>query len=454
MKPSCTSSLPACRWPLCGQRRAPSCSLPSLPARRGLPSASSAARPAGRSAPPGRAAGRPHRPCPTCAGCAWTPVRQLLREHPRRAGSRSARRAGGARRNPGLASSPAALDAAARAPACACCANEVLRGTGRNAWWCWALPAGRAYRRAARAAARARSGRPLRFQPCLYRQRRGQRAPRAACRAATRNRRRRPRRAPSRVGLVDSGVDADHRALRDATVHALGLRRRRRIRTPHGTAVAALMVGRDERLPRRRARRRAVRGRYLLRQPDRRLGRPDRRGARLAGARAGGGHQPQPGGSAEPGPANAWSPPWSRAAICWWRRSATTARPHRRCTRPAIPGVVGVTAVDRRGQPLPEAARGPQVLFAAPGNNMVSANPGEPPYRPVRGTSFAAPIVAGLLAPRPGRARPRAGARGGGGAGAPGRSGRHDQGRQPRLRHRRRRAAHRSGPPALSPAKK
>jgi hypothetical protein len=61
--------------------------------------------------------------------------------------------------------------------------------------------------------------------------------------------------------------------------------------------------------------------------------------------------------------------------------------------------VVGVTAVDRHGRPLPEAARGPQVLFAAPGNDMVSAAPGSPPYRSVRGTSFAAPIVAGLLAP-------------------------------------------------------
>jgi hypothetical protein len=30
---------------------------------------------------------------------------------------------------------------------------------------------------------------------------------------------------------------------------------------------------------------------------------------------------------------------------------------------------------------------------------MASASPGEPAYRPVRGTSYAAPIVAGLLAP-------------------------------------------------------
>ncbi len=66
--------------------------------------------------------------------------------------------------------------------------------------------------------------------------------------------------------------------------------------------------------------------------------------------------------------------------------------------------MVGVSAVDRRGRVLPEAARGAQVKFAAPGNQMVSASPGSPPYRPVRGTSFAAPIVAAMLSgllPRP-----------------------------------------------------
>jgi hypothetical protein len=65
----------------------------------------------------------------------------------------------------------------------------------------------------------------------------------------------------------------------------------------------------------------------------------------------------------------------------------------------SYPGVVGVSAVDKRGRVLPEAGRGPQVMFAAPGNQMISAAPGAPPYRAVRGTSFAAPIVAALLAP-------------------------------------------------------
>ena len=64
----------------------------------------------------------------------------------------------------------------------------------------------------------------------------------------------------------------------------------------------------------------------------------------------------------------------------------------------SYPGVVGVTAVDAGGKVIPEAARGPQVAFAAPGHQMVSAALGRTPYRQVRGTSFAAPIVAALLA--------------------------------------------------------
>ena len=57
---------------------------------------------------------------------------------------------------------------------------------------------------------------------------------------------------------------------------------------------------------------------------------------------------------------------------------------------------------------MPEAARGPQVMFAAPGNQMVSAALGSPPYRIVRGTSFAAPTVAALLALQLARPEPAA----------------------------------------------
>jgi subtilisin family serine protease len=59
--------------------------------------------------------------------------------------------------------------------------------------------------------------------------------------------------------------------------------------------------------------------------------------------------------------------------------------------------VVGVTAVDSHRHVLIEAARGPQVMFAAPGADLAAAG-GEHAYADVRGTSFAAPFVAALLA--------------------------------------------------------
>lgn len=62
----------------------------------------------------------------------------------------------------------------------------------------------------------------------------------------------------------------------------------------------------------------------------------------------------------------------------------------------AYPGVIGVTAVDARNRVLVEAARGKQVAFAAPGADIAAADIAAG-YAAVRGTSFAAPIVAGLL---------------------------------------------------------
>lgn len=63
----------------------------------------------------------------------------------------------------------------------------------------------------------------------------------------------------------------------------------------------------------------------------------------------------------------------------------------------AYPGVVAVTGVDARRQILPEAGRGTHVSFAAPGAQMAAAAPGGG-FTAVRGTSFAAPLVAGVLA--------------------------------------------------------
>jgi subtilisin family serine protease len=63
----------------------------------------------------------------------------------------------------------------------------------------------------------------------------------------------------------------------------------------------------------------------------------------------------------------------------------------------SYPHVVGVTAVDSHRRVLIEAARGNQVMFAARGADMSAADVGGK-YSAVRGTSFATPIVAALLA--------------------------------------------------------
>lgn len=63
----------------------------------------------------------------------------------------------------------------------------------------------------------------------------------------------------------------------------------------------------------------------------------------------------------------------------------------------SYPDVIGVTAVDAHRKVLIEAARGPQVMFSAIGADTAAAGVSHD-YAAVRGTSFAAPIVAALMA--------------------------------------------------------
>lgn len=68
---------------------------------------------------------------------------------------------------------------------------------------------------------------------------------------------------------------------------------------------------------------------------------------------------------------------------------------------PAFPasydGVIAVTGVDGRNRPLVEAGRSLHLDFAAPGADMAAASPSGG-LRPVRGTSYAVPLVAGRIA--------------------------------------------------------
>lgn len=63
----------------------------------------------------------------------------------------------------------------------------------------------------------------------------------------------------------------------------------------------------------------------------------------------------------------------------------------------SYPGVIAVTAVDAKGKPLIEAGKPLHLDFAAPGADIAGAVPGGG-WERLRGTSFAAPLVAASLA--------------------------------------------------------
>ncbi|MEJ6789836.1 S8 family serine peptidase [Brevundimonas sp. BR2-1] len=204
----------------------------------------------------------------------------------------------------------------------------------------------------------------------------------------------------ARIGLIDTGVDASHPALAGATVRQQGFAGAYRSGA-HGTAVASLLAGRS--------------GAFSGAAP----------GAILFAADVYGG-SPSGGSSTGVAEALAWmvrnGVPVVNISLVGPRNALVEAAVRRASGRGVLvvaavgndgpaapplypasyPDVVGVTAVNARGRVLPEAGRGPQVDFAAPGADMAAAGPGQG-YVSVRGASFAAPLVAGLLARRQGR---------------------------------------------------
>ena len=63
----------------------------------------------------------------------------------------------------------------------------------------------------------------------------------------------------------------------------------------------------------------------------------------------------------------------------------------------SYPGVIAVTGVDGRNRALIEAGRASHLDYAAPGADMLAAGISGRVFR-VRGTSFAAPLVAATIA--------------------------------------------------------
>lgn len=202
-----------------------------------------------------------------------------------------------------------------------------------------------------------------------------------------------------RVGLIDAGVDVGHPSLRAQAIRPFGCADLASHPSAHGTAVASLLVGRD--------------GPFRGAQP----------GAVLYAADV---YCDAPtGGSVEAiarafawlvrervgvvnvslvGPANAVLERIVAAVVARGQIVVAAVGNDGPSAAPlypaAWPGVVAVTATDARRRLLAEAGRGAHVMFAAPGADLAAAASRDPRYVPVRGTSFAAPIVAGLLAAR------------------------------------------------------
>jgi subtilisin family serine protease len=201
-----------------------------------------------------------------------------------------------------------------------------------------------------------------------------------------------------RIGLVDSGIDARHEVFDNARIVRWGCGDVAHP-APHGTAVGALMIGKSERFsgampvaklyaadiycdePTGGSASQIVQALAWLAKEQvgviniSLVGPPNQMLGRVVQAMVARGH----------------------LLVAAVGNDGPTAPP----LYPAsYPGVVGVTGVDPKRNPLPEAARGPQVMFAAPGSQMAAAAIGTPPYKLVRGTSFASPLVAALLAPK------------------------------------------------------
>lgn len=191
-----------------------------------------------------------------------------------------------------------------------------------------------------------------------------------------------------RVGLIDSGVDAAHPALASADLlywQCDG----KRVPDAHGTAVASLLLGGTD----------SQAGGGTLYAADLWCGRPvGGASSTLAAALAWMTREKVPVINISlVGPDNAVLRRATQSVIARGHVLVAAVGNDGPAAPPlfpaAYPGVIGVTAVDRKQRVLPEAGRGAQVDFAAPGSQLRAAK-ASGGWTTVRGTSFAAPLVA------------------------------------------------------------
>jgi hypothetical protein len=198
-----------------------------------------------------------------------------------------------------------------------------------------------------------------------------------------------------RAGLIDAGVDARHAVFAAATLHPWGCGGTA-VPSGHGTAVASILAGQS--------------ADFVGAAPGAELYAADV----YCGASSGGATDAVVGAlswllrervpvinMSLVGPSNVVLEQIIKLAIARGAIVVAAVGNDGPAAPPAYPasyaGVIAVTAVDARGRVLLESGHALHVDFAAPGADMLAAT-SPTGYTAVRGTSFAAPVVAGLLA--------------------------------------------------------
>jgi subtilisin family serine protease len=204
--------------------------------------------------------------------------------------------------------------------------------------------------------------------------------------------------AATRVGLIDGGVDAGHVTLRENAVHRFGCGGAV-VPSPHGTAVASLLAGSSAQFS-------GAAPRAELFAADVYCGAPTG-GAIDAVAAAFGWLARERVGVINVslvGPRNVLLERVVKVLVTRGHLIVAAVGNDGPAAAPLYPaaydGVIGVTAVDGKRRVLLEACRGKHLDLSAPGADLQAALPGPSGdlFGAVRGTSFAAPLVAGLLA--------------------------------------------------------
>jgi subtilisin family serine protease len=203
--------------------------------------------------------------------------------------------------------------------------------------------------------------------------------------------------ARTRVGIIDGGVDAAHESLRGSIVHRFGCEGEYRPNA-HGTAVGSLLAGAAAHFT-------GAAPRAELFAADVYCGRATGGSVDSAAAALGWMARERVAviNVSLVGPRNALLERVVKSLVDRGYLIVAAVGNDGPASPPLFPaaydGVLGVTAVDAKHRVLLEACRGKHLDLAAPGADLEAAAEGQPEaYVNVRGTSFAAPLVAGLLA--------------------------------------------------------